>query len=269
MVANIVVGIDGSDPSWAALRWALGRARGTDARLVLEHVIDDDWGHAGPAHTHELELAGEELLERALDQARPVHPDIHLGVEVGSPASVLADAARSGDLLVIGSHKTGYVRGRILGTRSVVVASLSRSSVVVVPEDNLARRQGVVVGIVAGDECHAAIIAGAAEAHRLRQELTLIHCAPDRPEAAEAGKKLLAASVTLALTAAPGIVIRRRQSQRSCSDTLLDASRSAAMLVLGANRGGTLGAGANRAGTIGSVTHEVLLNLTSPVMVAR
>jgi nucleotide-binding universal stress UspA family protein len=264
MVERMIVGIDGSGPSSAALGWAVKRARGTAARLVLEHVVDDDWGQAGPDWTRELERAGEDLLAQALDRASSVFPDVHLALDIGSPVAVLAGAARNGDLLVIGSHKTGYVRGRILGTRSVAIAALARSSVVVVPEDNLAHRQGVVVGVATGAECHAAIIAGAAEALHQHQELTLIHSSPDRPDAVEAGKRLLAASVELALTVAPGIVVRRRLSHRATADTLLDASRAASLLVLGASRGGT-----DRAGSIGSVTHDVLLNLTSPVMVAR
>jgi len=264
MVERIVVGIDGSSPSAAALVWAVKRSRATHPELVLVHVVDDEWGELGPEYAAELERAGHGLLAEAHGAAEASGAPVRVALELGSPASKLADAARSGDILVIGSHKTGYVRGRVLGTRSVVVASLSRSSVVVIPEDNLAHRQGVVVGVVPGADCHAAIVAGASEAQALHQELTLIHCAPDRPEAVEAGRSLLAAAVELALTTAPGIVVRRRMSHRACSDTLLDASRSAALLVLGASRGGT-----NRPGSIGSVTHEVLLNLTSAVMVAR
>lgn len=264
MVERIIVGIDGSGPSSAALRWALKRARTTDARLTLEHVVGDEWGQVGPDYVRELERVGKEMLVRALDEAASSGVESHVALDCGSPATILAGTAGPGELLVIGSHKTGYVRGRVLGTRSVVVASLARSNVVVVPEDNLAHRQGVVVGVAPGVEGHAAIVAGASEAARLGHELSLIHCGPDSPDAVEAGKKLLAASVDLAATVAPGLVIRRRLSHRRCSDTLLDASRSAALLVLGATRGGT-----DRARSIGSVTHEVLLNLTSPVMVAR
>jgi nucleotide-binding universal stress UspA family protein len=264
MVERIVVGIDGSGPSAAALHWALKRARATDARLTLEHVVDDEWGQIGPDYARALEITGEDLLARALEEAQAAGIDAHVALDYGSPATTLASAADPGELLVIGSHKTGYVRGRVLGTRSVVVASVARSTVVVVPEDNLAHRQGVVVGVTDSRESHVAIVAGASEAVRTGQELSLIHCGPDNPEAVEAGKRLLAASVELAATVAPGLVIRRRLSHRRSSDTLLDSSRTAALLVLGATRGAT-----DKAGSIGSVTHEVLLNLTSPVMVAR
>lgn len=264
MGTRIIVGVDGSGPSSAALRWAAKRARATDARLVLEHVVDDEWGQIGPDYTRELEAAGEDILAQALSELEAMGVVGHPQLELGNLTTTLAAAAGPGDLLVMGSHKTGYVRGRVLGTRSVAVASLARSSVVVVPEDNLAQRTGIVVGVSPALECHAAIIAGASEAYRLRQELSLIHCGPDRADASDTGRHLLADAVDLALTTAPGMVVRRRLSHRSPADELLDASRSSALLVLGATRGGS-----DRLGSIGSVTHEVLLNLTSPVMVAR
>jgi nucleotide-binding universal stress UspA family protein len=152
----------------------------------------------------------------------------------------------------------------VLGTRSIVVASAADCSVVVVPEENLALRHGVIVGVAPGDQSHVAIVAGAREAERLGQELSLIHVVPDTTESAEIGRALLAEAAGIASATAPGITIRRRVSRRRRSDALLDASRSASMLVLGETR-----VNKDRAGFIGSVTHEVLLNLTSPVMVAR
>jgi len=255
MVARIIVGIDGSGPSSAGLRWSLKRARADGCSLVLVHIIDDE--------ARETDQ-GEQSLADALEVARAAGRDVHVEVARGHPVTGLAEQSHSGDLLVVGSHKTGFVRGRVLGSRGILVASLARSSVVVVPEDNLAQRAGVVVGVAAGSECHAAIIAGASEAQRLGQELSLIHSGPDLPEAVEAGRALLATAAELAATTAPGIVIRRRLSHRGPTDTLLDASRGSALLVLGAARDR-----GERGGMLGSVTHEVLLNLTSPVMVAR
>jgi nucleotide-binding universal stress UspA family protein len=60
------------------------------------------------------------------------------------------------------------------------------------------------------------------------------------------------------------LVVRSRVSRREPAVALLDAARSASMLVVSPTRGPV-----DRAGFVGSVTHAVLLNITSPVVVAR
>jgi len=264
MGEHIIVGIDDSGPSRSALRWALQRAGSTGADLVLEHVVDDEWGQLGGDYAQQETLDGERILEAALRTSIPSGRSVAATLAHGSPAWTLAREAGPDDLLVVGSHKTGYLRGRVLGTRSIVVASAARCTVVVVPEDNLSYRHGVVVGVTADPACRAAIVAGALEARRLGQELSLIHVAPDTSETVETSRAVLASAAELAVATAPELVVRRRVSHRRRSDALLDASRSAMLLVLGESR-----VDPDRAGFIGSVTHEVLLNLTSPVMIAR
>ena len=264
MVEHIIVGIDDSGPSRAALRWALLRAESTDAEVVLEHVVDDEWGQLGADYAQQETREGDRLLAEIQRQLVPAGRDVTVTLTHGSPAWTLAREAPPEALLVVGSHKTGYLRGRVLGTRSIVIASVARCTVVVVPEDNLSHRHGVVVGVAAGPQSNAAIVAGAREAKRLTQELSLIHVAPDASESAAAAHEVLARAAELAASTAPEITIRRRVFHRHCSTSLLDASRSALLLVLGASR-----ADSDHAGFIGSVTHEVLLNLNAPVMVAR
>ena len=264
MSEHIIVGIDDSGPSRAALRWALHRAESTGADVVLKHVVDDEWGQLGSDYARQETLDGERVLEDALRTSIPSGRSVAATLTHGSPAWTLAREAEPDDLIVIGSHKTGYLRGRVLGTRSIVVASAARCSVVVVPEENLSYRHGVVVGVTADPACHAAVICGALEARRLGQELSLVHVAPDTAETAETSHAVLASAAELAAATAPELVVRRRISNRRRSAALLDASRSAVLLVLGESR-----IDLDRAGFIGSVTHEVLLNLTSPVMIAR
>jgi nucleotide-binding universal stress UspA family protein len=256
-----IVGVDGSGPSGAALTWAIAHSARSGSDIVIHHVVDDEWGQVGASFAQDETHAGERILLEALDQCRLAGRSARTALSHGSPAWELAAAGRPGDILVVGTHKTGYLRGRVLGTRSIVVASVAQCSVVIVPEDNLSHRHGIVVGVAAGTQSHAAIIAGAEEALRLRQELSLIHAGS---EDGSDGRTLLSEAANLAATAAPGITIRRRVAQRRPSEALLDASRSALLLVLGTSR-----IDPDRAGFIGSVTHEVLLNLNAPVMVAR
>lgn len=263
MVERIIVGVDGSGPSRAAIRWTVQYAAHTDANLVLEHVVDDEWGQLGGDYAARESRDGNRVLEEALDQARASGLNLRSILRHGSPAWTLIGDAKPGEMLVVGTHKTGFLRGRVLGTRSVVVASAAPCTVVVVPDDLSVHRRGVVVGVAPGDQSHAAILHGASEAQRRHEELTLLHVCADN-ENAESARAVLSLAAELASTIAPNLIIRRKMSHRRCSDALLDVSRMAALLVLGESR-----ADVRRAGFIGTVTHEVILNLNSPVMIAR
>ena len=262
-MTQIVVGVDGSGPSRAALGWALARAHDVGAPVLLAHVVDDEWGLAGPDVSALDADQGRLMLDEALSVARDFMPSLELSSRLvhGSPAWELVGLATKDDLLVVGTHKTGYLNGRVLGTRSVVVASVAPCSVVVVPDATAHGRQGILVGVAAGGSSDAAVVAGALEARRLRQDLTLLHAVPAGADDGAAG---LAAAAALAMATVPGLAVRSRLSRRRPAEALLDASRTAVMLVLGPSRREPV-----NAGFLGSVTHEVLLNITTTVMVAR
>ena len=248
MAEQIIVGVDGSSASRAALRWALTRACDTGATVVLEHVID-------PTRP----VDSEAILAQAVEICRTFGPvPVEQRLVHGVPARTLARDSRRGEALVMGTHKTGFLHGRVSGMGSIVVAAGARGTVVVVPEEKLAGRRGVIVGVARGSD--AAVIAGAKEAHRLGQDLSLLHACGESTEATDAGRAFLAAASQLAAESVPGLPIRSRLSRRRPADALLDASHASSLLVVGA---GPVG------GFIGSVAHEVLLNLNSPVMVAR
>ena len=267
MVERIVVGIDGSGPSRAALHWALNRSAASGAQFVLEHVVDDQRDGFDEHHARTALIDGELALGQAVDQSRAFKSGIAVESRLvhGRPVSRLASEVQPGDLLAVGSHKTGFLRGRVLGTRSLAVVAAAPCSVVVIPDDRLTTRRGVIVGVASGAASRAAIVAGATEAQRLGQDLSLVHGSVDSPEAAALARTLLAEAAELAATTAPGLTIRSRVSRRSAAEALLDASHTASLLVLGSNRIDE----DERAGFIGSLTHEVLLNLNSPVLVAR
>jgi len=253
MVERIIVGIDGSGPSVAALHWALNEAVAVESSVTLLHVV------AGRDATE-----GEPAMERAVDLASELPQGVHVRVAHGDPTRMAVIEANRGDLLVVGTHKTGYLRGRVTGTKSVIMAALARCTTVLVPEDTLGHRHGVVVGVSADPSCHPAIIEGAATAQRRREELYLVHAVPDTPEDSAAGRARLAAAVDLAALTARSLPIRRRLSHRRPADAVLDAARTASLLVIGPAQ-----TDAEQPGVPGDVMLEVLLNLTSPVMVAR
>lgn len=260
---TVIVGVDGSTPSQAALAWAIGRALDRSEPIALVHVIDDEWGQVGNDYAREESKGGAHVLSAAVRFARERMPagTVSQVIAHGSPAWELAAAARPEDILVVGTHKTGHIHGRVLGTRSVVVASVARCSVAIIPDFDVRNRVGVVVGVAEGDAWPDAVTAGAEQAARSTQDLFLVHAGP----ASEgAGRTLLRDASAHAMAAAPGIPVHSRESRRAPADALLDASRAASLLVLGESRRSP-----DRAGFIGTVTHEVLLNINAPVLVAR
>ena len=126
-MTRYVVGIDGSGPSDAALRWAVNRAAVQPGSIVLVHVVDDEWGAAGSDYAREAMAAGQQVLQRAADQAAVLSlptgtptivrtaTRISTTIVHGSPVWELAAACGPADLLVIGTHKTGFLHGRVLG----------------------------------------------------------------------------------------------------------------------------------------------------------
>lgn len=269
------VGVDGSGPSRAAVRWGLRRAAERDAAVVFVHVVDDEWGLVGHDYAEEAERRAVELLDAEVTCARALAdgPNVSTRILHGSPSWELAGLPTSDDLLIIGTHRTGFLRGRVLGSRSVQIASAARSSVAIVPDTTFDSRRGVVVGVDRFDGSMPAVARGAQEAERLGQELLLVHAPPslartpgsaDVLESTEAAQRLLLNAAAMAAAAAPGITVHRRVARRPPAEALLDASSDASLLVLGVSH--------PRHGTqtlIGSVTHDVLMNINVPVLIAR
>jgi nucleotide-binding universal stress UspA family protein len=138
----IVVGVDGSESSRRALRFALDEARLRDSavRVVgVWHVPVAAYGGAmvapDPALVRELEPQMARVLERALEEAG----DAAAGLEVetvvreGAPVGMLLEQAQDADLLVVGSRGLGGFRGLLLGSVSQQCAHHSPCPVVIVP----------------------------------------------------------------------------------------------------------------------------------------
>lgn len=261
---KVVIGVDGSAPSRSALAWGLSIARQRLMPVTLVHIVDDEWGQLGGAYADQESTDGARILAVATRWAAEHEPTVPVTEELrhGSPAWELAAAAGPDDLLVVGTHKTGFVQGRVLGTRSVVIASAAVSTVAVVPDAVSRTRTGVVVGV--GGHWEPAVAMGARLAANTGMELTLLHARPAGGDDLDDARDLLQAAVTHAHEVVPGLGVRSRVSRRTPAEAILDAGRTAALLVLGPSRRDVA-----HGGYLGSVAHEVLLNLTTPVLVAR
>jgi nucleotide-binding universal stress UspA family protein len=263
MTLRFVVGFDGSGPSDAALAWVVKRAQRIPAPVVLVNVADGDSGGMGLAFE---ELAGREgarLISRRVDTLRRAEPQLTIeGLALeGSVSWELAHAVRPADLLVVGTHKTGFLHGRVLGSRSVQIAAAAPCSVAVIPEVDLRFRRGVVAGIDRAETAAAVAGFAADEAAARGEELLLLEAAPSGTPVQD--RAPLAVAMVAARERQPSVTIRTRQSVRGAAEALLDAARDKSLLVLGP---GSLGSDRS---PIGSVLHDVLLNVNAPVIVAR
>lgn len=121
---RIVVGVDGSTGSAAALHTAFDRAAALGSELVVVHAweakgiedptlqTDSSW----PAYESELEQA----VGRKIAASSAQHPAVKVrhAVVQGSPVAALIQAADTADLVVVGAHGTGGFPGLLLGSVS-------------------------------------------------------------------------------------------------------------------------------------------------------
>jgi nucleotide-binding universal stress UspA family protein len=120
---RIVVGVDGSDSSKAALAWAMQQARLTGASLeaVIAWHYPTTYGY--PLAVAPISSAAEvaqRVLNTALDEVRQQHPGgpvaITPKVIEGIAARVLLDESDGADLLVVGSRGYGGFAEALLGS---------------------------------------------------------------------------------------------------------------------------------------------------------
>jgi nucleotide-binding universal stress UspA family protein len=137
----IVVGVDGSDGSKLALRWAVQEARWRGAKVVAVGAWEYPYIYAGPADMVPLtpwKEQGPEVLQMlnaeiaaVLAEESPV--EVEARVEEGPAARVLLDAAEGAALLVVGSRGRGGFRGLLLGSVSMQCAHHASCPVVIIP----------------------------------------------------------------------------------------------------------------------------------------
>jgi nucleotide-binding universal stress UspA family protein len=134
--AVIVVGVDGSPASRAALRWAAAQADRTGAALqavaVWEYQTLHGWGVDAPGD--DAAAATGEALARAVRTVLGADPPIEVRetVAVGHPARVLVNLACDADLLVVGSRSHGAVSDALLGSVSAYCTHHAHCPIVVV-----------------------------------------------------------------------------------------------------------------------------------------
>jgi nucleotide-binding universal stress UspA family protein len=148
--AHIVVGIDGSASSKAALRWAVKLATALDSKIEAIIAWDSPtivWEVLStPLGSPELELEDKipihlrpdldamKELEHTVDEVFGKNRPIELITRAiqGHPVEVLLEASRGAEMLIVGSRGHGGFAGLLLGSVCSACAEHSACPVLVV-----------------------------------------------------------------------------------------------------------------------------------------
>lgn len=150
--ARIVVGVDGSEPSEDALRWAVATARVWRADLEVVTAWRPRLAPFGAAVVlapwdprRDADTVARGVVDRVLDPQRPATLTVE-AVE-GHAGAVLTDRARGADLLVVGSRGHGGFAELALGSVSRHCVEHASCPVVVVRPARVAERAPAPVGV--------------------------------------------------------------------------------------------------------------------------
>lgn len=142
-MSGIVVGIDASSHSMAALAWALKEAAIRKAPLkviTVEVVVASGWG-GSQVYGADYELrdkaqkAAEEAVANAAKSLGEAAPEpVTVTAVLGQPADQLIEAAKDADLLVLGRRGSGGFNRLVLGSVTNQVAHHAACPVTIVPD---------------------------------------------------------------------------------------------------------------------------------------
>jgi nucleotide-binding universal stress UspA family protein len=180
----VVVGVDGSESSEQAVRWAAREARRRKVPLRLVQAVDPTltshkYGDPGSGpDIHQIRMrAARAHLTHAARAAAEEASGVVVEQEVldGFPIPQLLDESRSAQLVAIGDRGLGGVAGLLLGSVAVALAARGDSPVAVVRGRTSATAGPVVVG-VDGSPVSEAALAYAFEAADARSaELVVVY----------------------------------------------------------------------------------------------
>jgi nucleotide-binding universal stress UspA family protein len=281
MKKPIIVGVNGSTASEAAMEWALERAIDRHLPVVAVHAVDDRWVSPEFQYHDLIRDRGMELLKQVQADAALKAPgaDVQIQLHYGSPGAVLREQSEQASMMVIGSHKRYWPDGGPVTDRALQIVTASDCPVAVIPRQYAPGNRGVVVGVDGSEESLQAVAFAAAEADREGDELTAVLAlgrsarwierempASGLAEVIEEEDNIvLAESVAGLRSTFPGLVVHQRLvSNLDPAQALVEEAATARILVIGSR-----GRGAFTRLILGSTAHAVLLRVPCPTVVTR
>lgn len=286
---TIVVGVDGSDCSLDAFRWAVDEAR--RRRWAVTAVLA--WGrpyvvpvYGNFSDAEWLQGQAEVQLSDWLQGELGDDPGIEVRREVrpGPPARVLLEAAHDAGLLVVGSRGRGGFASLVLGSVSQQCAQHAPCPVMILRRDASAGGQGhtdrptprIVVGVDGSGAARQALRWALEEARLRHATVDVVHAwrmpypdgypvrtltLPPAVEVEHEARRLLDAAVGSAAAGA-GTQVEPILVCDSAARALIDTAKGADMVVVGSR-----GRGEFAGLLLGSVSQKVLHHASCPVVV--
>ncbi|MCX4733523.1 universal stress protein [Streptomyces sp. NBC_01363] len=277
----VIAAVDGSSHSLEALDWAAHEAVRRGLGLTIVHARTPDRRVGQDTQRREA----EELLDRSVRRVSEIAPELHTSklTPLDFPSAALTSLSREASLVVVGSRGLGGFRSLLLGSNSLATASMAECPVVVVhsgpshedPAEAAGTHPDIVAG-VAADESSEAVLEFAFEtaASRPGARLRIVHGwtmfssilsggpAFDRDAVADSAERTLAELTAGWREKYPQVEVVRDPVGGSASRTLVTASATAALTVIGRRRGGeSLGLG------LSPVAQTTLTHALGPVAV--
>ena len=135
---RVIVGVDGSDASKRALRWAADYAVAMKAPLEAVAIweMPATYGWAVSLQQAEPVQAAQAGLEAVIAEVVGDTPPVTVTVARGHAALVLVEASKRAELLVVGSRGRGGFKGMLLGSVSQNCVTHAHCPVMVVRGEN-------------------------------------------------------------------------------------------------------------------------------------
>lgn len=280
---TIVVGFDGSRHARNALKWAADEARLRNVLLRILYAEASDpqnlpeWYEPGTSPLS----PGQALVDDAYGLVATRHPSVVARAEIVAwpPAMVLTAATREAQLLVVGARGKGGFQGLLLGSVSDQSIQYAHCPVVVVHRDPdvtplLAAQPLIVVGVDGSLDSTLALRWALDEAGRRSAAVHVVHAwqypaigtfvAGPKTALEAFSEEIIESAAEDAAKRAPSVPFTAATARGGTVPCLLDASRDAALLVLGGR-----GHGQFSRALIGSVAHQCARHASCDVVVAR
>lgn len=278
-MSRIIVGMDGSENSQVALRWATTRAERTGDEVVAFFAWSfSDQGHLAPGASMKPEFSdddAQQLLAKAVEAAGLTRNVQQHTVHGLTPESI-TEYAQPDDMIVVGARGLGGFKGLLLGSVSQRVLELAPCPVAVIRLDGHAARRSaeIVVGIDGSDVSMRALRWAAAEAAaQPGSSIRIVHAwqwplfgevaVPEVYEALEESADSLLAEAA-ADPSLEGLTVKVEAVNGGAARALLAHDDDAAMLVV-ADRGRS----PVKRLVLGSTSRQVAQHATAPVVVVR
>ena len=291
MTMKIIVGVDGSEPSFDAVRWAAYEARRRNAglKLVSCYTMPAYGGVDGAIYPSSIDVETLKqdsigIVRHAIQIVRDIDPQLVVeGVTpMTTPVIGIATSAVKGDEIVVGATGHSGVLNGIVGSVTTGVAHRAHVPVIVVPSEAQTpigeAMKTIVVGVDGSPESLLALEWAYTEALASGAELNVVHAwicpytisdtsvrEVRKPMEFAAAKVLQSSLESLGSRLTDGsVVIHSTLCEQTPAEALLKESEVAEILVVGSR-----GRGGLRSLVLGSVSRAVLHRAVCPVAVVR